>query len=246
VEKQHVIFLTVCGTTTYQLIRNLVAPGKPTEHPLDELIRPVEDHRAPKLSVTMLRFKFNLRTQSDRDNCSVHGQATMTVQACTVSSVTNSTICCMTESSAMSKTHIYYTPLPLSKEVLFCLCCCLQWQCLESCSFINSVCVSTIASPSLSLSLSSCQRLDALLVCSCGAHSERCQLALLHGTKYWWGAWLRTTSGLQHSLSAGDPVLSNGDAIVEHKPNLWARFETLSLETATETRRTSLLKGGGV
>jgi len=66
-EKQRAIFLTVCGATTYQLIRNLVAPRKPTQQPLDELIQLAEDHHAPKLSVTVLRFKFNLRTQSDRE-----------------------------------------------------------------------------------------------------------------------------------------------------------------------------------
>ena len=64
-EKQRAIFLTVCGATTYQLIRNLVAPEKPTERSLDELIQLVEDHHAPKPSVTVHRFKFNSRTQSD-------------------------------------------------------------------------------------------------------------------------------------------------------------------------------------
>ena len=35
--KQRAILLSVCGATTYQLIRNLVAPAKPTERTFGEL-----------------------------------------------------------------------------------------------------------------------------------------------------------------------------------------------------------------
>ena len=63
--KQRAIFLTVCGPATYQLVRNLVAPGKPTDQRLTALIKLVEDHLSPQPSVTVHRFKFNCRTQSD-------------------------------------------------------------------------------------------------------------------------------------------------------------------------------------
>ena len=64
-EKQRSIFLTICGAATYQLIRNLVAPSKPTERTLTELIALVEQHHSPQPSVTVHRFKFNSRSQAD-------------------------------------------------------------------------------------------------------------------------------------------------------------------------------------
>ena len=63
--KQRAIFLTVCGPTTYQLVRNLVAPAKPTDKSLAALVKLVEDHHSPQPSVTVHRFKFNSRTQAD-------------------------------------------------------------------------------------------------------------------------------------------------------------------------------------
>ena len=54
--KQHAIFLSMCGPATYQLIRNILAPVKPTEHLFTEL---VEQHRNPKLSVIVQRYNFN-------------------------------------------------------------------------------------------------------------------------------------------------------------------------------------------
>ena len=48
--KQHVIFLSVYGPATYQLIRNILALVKPTEHSFTKLVTSVEQHRSPKLS----------------------------------------------------------------------------------------------------------------------------------------------------------------------------------------------------
>ena len=57
--KQRAILLSVCGAATYQLICNLVAPGKSTEKSFADLVK----HHTPPLSVTVQQFKFNSRPQ---------------------------------------------------------------------------------------------------------------------------------------------------------------------------------------
>ena len=42
--KKKTVLLSVCGTATYQLIRNLVVPGKPTDKSFDELVKLVKNH----------------------------------------------------------------------------------------------------------------------------------------------------------------------------------------------------------
>ena len=50
--KQRAILLSVCGPKTYQLIRNLIAPAKPTDKSLEEITRP----RAPPPRSRLLSF----------------------------------------------------------------------------------------------------------------------------------------------------------------------------------------------
>ena len=72
-DKQRTILLSVCGTETYQLIRNLVAPSKPMDEPTDkptdktfeDLVKLVQEHHTPPPSEIVHHFKFNLRTQRD-------------------------------------------------------------------------------------------------------------------------------------------------------------------------------------
>ena len=52
-DKKRAILLSVCGATTYQLIRNLVAPAKPTSKSFDELVKLVKEHHQPPPSVTL-------------------------------------------------------------------------------------------------------------------------------------------------------------------------------------------------
>ena len=62
-DQQRTILLSVCGPATYQLIRNLVSPKKPTEFKIDELIDIVRKHHDPKPSAIMQRFRFNSRNR---------------------------------------------------------------------------------------------------------------------------------------------------------------------------------------
>ena len=64
-DKQRAILLSVCGPATYQLIRNLVAPDRPTDKSFAAIVKLVQDHHTPPPSVIVQRFKFNSRSQTD-------------------------------------------------------------------------------------------------------------------------------------------------------------------------------------
>ena len=64
-DKKRATLLSVCGATTYQLIRNLVAPAKPTGKSFDELVK---DHHQPPPSVTVQRYEFNKRIRRDGES----------------------------------------------------------------------------------------------------------------------------------------------------------------------------------
>ena len=69
-EKKRAILLCVCGAATYQVIRNLTTPGKPTDHTLEELVQFLQAHCNPPPSVTIQRFTFNTRSQKDGETVS--------------------------------------------------------------------------------------------------------------------------------------------------------------------------------
>ena len=59
--KKQVVLLSVCGTKTYKLIRNLVNPRKPTNKSFSELVNLVKNHLNPRPSSITYRCKFNSR-----------------------------------------------------------------------------------------------------------------------------------------------------------------------------------------
>ena len=61
--KKKAVLLSIVGAETYQLMRNLTAPAKPTEKSFDQLIKLVEEHHHPAPSVILQRFKFASRRQ---------------------------------------------------------------------------------------------------------------------------------------------------------------------------------------
>ena len=61
--KQRAILLSCCGAATYQLIRNLVAPNKPTDKAYAEIVDVVKAHLQPRPSTIVQRFHFHTRTQ---------------------------------------------------------------------------------------------------------------------------------------------------------------------------------------
>ena len=60
-DKMRAILLSVCGPSTYRLMRNLCAPAKPTEKSYSQLVKLVADHFNPRPSVIVQRFQFNSR-----------------------------------------------------------------------------------------------------------------------------------------------------------------------------------------
>ena len=61
--KQRAILLSSVGPATYRLIRNLLAPDKPTDKTFKKITDIVRDHHMPKPSVTMQRFNFHSKTR---------------------------------------------------------------------------------------------------------------------------------------------------------------------------------------
>ena len=57
--KKRSILLTVCGASTYQLLKSLVQPRTPMEKTYDEIVETLKTHFYPKPIIQ--RFKFNTR-----------------------------------------------------------------------------------------------------------------------------------------------------------------------------------------
>ncbi|XP_033729753.1 uncharacterized protein K02A2.6-like [Pecten maximus] len=64
------ILLTVCGSKTYGLIRNVVSPEKPSDKTYDELKTAIGTHLKPKPLVIAERFKFHQRKQREGETVS--------------------------------------------------------------------------------------------------------------------------------------------------------------------------------
>ena len=70
--KQRAILLSICGASTYQLIRDLVAPAKPISKSFAELVILVKDHHQPPPSFIVHRFNFNMRSQKEGETLCLH------------------------------------------------------------------------------------------------------------------------------------------------------------------------------
>ena len=66
--KKRAILLSVCGAKTYRVIRDLVAPAKPTDISYDDIVSLVQKHFNPKPVVTIQRFKFNSRSRQEGES----------------------------------------------------------------------------------------------------------------------------------------------------------------------------------
>lgn len=65
--KRRAVLLTCCGVTTYQLIRSLTTPAKPTTKTYVKLVQLVKDHEQPTPSPIVQRYNFNTRVQKPGD-----------------------------------------------------------------------------------------------------------------------------------------------------------------------------------
>ena len=69
-DQRRAILLSVCGPTTYQLIRNLVSPNKPTDKTYAELVKLVKDHNHPPPSSIVARKDFHSRVRKPDESFS--------------------------------------------------------------------------------------------------------------------------------------------------------------------------------
>ena len=71
-DKKRAILLSVCGPSTYVLIRSLVAPQKPTEFSFEDLVEKVNKYHNPRPSAVVQRFKFNSRTRQSGETVAAY------------------------------------------------------------------------------------------------------------------------------------------------------------------------------
>ena len=62
--KHHAILLSSCGVSTYELIRSLVDPSKPSNVAYEDIVEKVRAHHSPKSLRIVQRYKFNSRSQN--------------------------------------------------------------------------------------------------------------------------------------------------------------------------------------
>ncbi|XP_064472875.1 uncharacterized protein LOC135387707 [Ornithodoros turicata] len=66
--KQRSVFLSVCGASTYSLVRSLTLPKKPSECTYSDIAQRLTDHFAPKPSEILRRYHFHKRDQKAGEN----------------------------------------------------------------------------------------------------------------------------------------------------------------------------------
>lgn len=66
--KKRSVFIAVVGPKSYNLLRNLVAPTKPSEKTLADLLAALSNHYNPTPSEVMQRFRFNTRTRKEGES----------------------------------------------------------------------------------------------------------------------------------------------------------------------------------
>ena len=100
-ERKQAIFLTTCGTSTYNLLRSLAALKKPPELTFAELVKLAAGHYHPKPSLAIQRFKFFSRS-CQLENLSPHSSQNSNDCRSTVLLAMRSRTCCGTDWSAES------------------------------------------------------------------------------------------------------------------------------------------------
>ena len=70
--KKKAILLTVCGPSTFQLLKNLLQPNMPESKAYTDLVDLLSNHLNPTSSVIMQRFKFNTRTRKDTESVAIY------------------------------------------------------------------------------------------------------------------------------------------------------------------------------
>ena len=72
VAKRRAILLTVCGSKTYALARDLLQPAKPAETTFKKIVDTLEKHFSPKPSEIVERYKFHSRNRNEDEGIAAY------------------------------------------------------------------------------------------------------------------------------------------------------------------------------
>ena len=64
-DKQRAILLSVCGSKTYSLLRDILQPKKPAQTEIKNIIEELKKHYNPRPSEIVERFKFHSRLRKE-------------------------------------------------------------------------------------------------------------------------------------------------------------------------------------
>ena len=71
-DKKKTILLTVCGPSTFQLLKSRLRPGTPADKSYSKLVEVLGKHFNPGPSVIMQRFKFNTRARKESESVATY------------------------------------------------------------------------------------------------------------------------------------------------------------------------------
>ena len=71
-EKRRAILLSSCGSQTYQLVKNLLAPENPLNKTLAEIVQLVGTHLNSKPSIIVQRFIFHSRSRRESESVATY------------------------------------------------------------------------------------------------------------------------------------------------------------------------------
>lgn len=90
--KKRAVLLTSCGESTFDTVRALLAPKKPSEVEFGEIVKLLNEHYDPKPAELLSRFKFHQRNQAPAETISEYVAALRKIAAdCNFGTVTNVT-----------------------------------------------------------------------------------------------------------------------------------------------------------
>lgn len=72
VNKKKTVFLSVCGSSTYEILRSLIAPTKVINKSYEEIVTVLQQHFTPRTSEIVYRFRFYRRDQQPGETFSVY------------------------------------------------------------------------------------------------------------------------------------------------------------------------------
>ena len=71
-DKKRAILISTSGPRTYQLMKSLLAPDKPTSKTFDEIVKLMKDHFQPKPSEIVQRFNFHSRDRRQGESIATY------------------------------------------------------------------------------------------------------------------------------------------------------------------------------